>query len=383
MATNRLMQRNNLADAFLPVNDEPTNNALAEAKAQVGDAEWKKGASPETKKIVRDTLKAHGVRYEEKLQGRLLDVQTAETHANGETFGKLRVTLENDGGKTTLSADMDSEFAQRLITKLDTASREHAGQEVTIGGFATPKERDGRTFMDHVATMKDAEGQEIPAAPDHFKVVKEKIQAAQEPLKAANAPDKMLKQIAKTTREQHFKEVAEGLHGRFVEQGIASQKAEREQYPALEAGVKDIDGNWHNLSLYEKEGKLVGSMQRRDMESGGYEKVPLVFEQTDKGLEATATFEGEKPLDVLLSKSEPTQSGLEKVDVNVSRFGESIHEHPGRLRENAALQNVPNHREGKLIQEALGVDPKMLTPYTPSQNRAPAKTAEKALEQGR
>lgn len=380
MATNRLVQRNNLADAFIPVGDEATNRALAEARAQVGDAEWKKGFTPETKKIVRDTLKAHGVRYEERLQGRLLDVQTAETKANGETFNKLRVTLEHDGGKTILSADMDSEFAQRLVTKLDAASKEHAGQDVTIGGFAKPVERDGRAFVDHVAIMKDSAGQEISAAPGHFEAAKAKILAAQEPLKAANMPDKTLKQVAKATREQYFKEVADSLHGRFVEQGIAPKAAEREQYPALEAGIKDQEGTWHNLSLHEKDGRLVGTLQRRDMENGGYEKSPLAFEKTEKGLEATATSDGEKPLTVTLSKSEPTQSGLEKVDVTVSRAGEPIHEHPGRLRENAALQSIPNHREGKIIQESLGVEPQMLKPYVPQQSRAqaPTQTIEKA-----
>ncbi|WP_312283677.1 hypothetical protein [Candidatus Igneacidithiobacillus taiwanensis] len=382
MATNRLMQRNNLADAFIPVGDDATNKALAEARTQVGDAEWKKGFSPETKKIVRDTLKAHGVRYEERLQGKLLDVQTAETQANGETFHKLRVTLEHDGGKTTLSADMDSEFAQRLVTKLDTASREHAGEEVTIGAFAYLADRNGREFVNHAATMKDAAGQEIPAAPGHFQAAQEKARAAQEPLKTAGIADKkVLNSIAETTREAYFKGLADDLHSRFVERGIAPKKAEREQYPALEAGVKDPEGNWHNLSLHEKEGRLVGTLQRR--EADGYQKVPLVFEKTEKGLEATASLEDGTPLSVVLSKSEPTPSGLEKVNVIVSQNGTPIHEHPGRLRENAALQKIPEHREGKAIREALGVDPQMLKPYAPgqTQSRAPAKAVEKAQGQ--
>ena len=164
MAT-RMMQRNNLADAFVLVNDEQTNAALKAAREQIGDAEWKKGYSPENKAMVRDALKEHGARYEQALKGNLVGVQVAETHANGETFRKLRVTLENEAGRTILSADMGSEFAQRLITKLDTATREHAGGEVSIGAFAKQTERDDRTFVDHVATMKGPDGQEVPATP--------------------------------------------------------------------------------------------------------------------------------------------------------------------------------------------------------------------------
>jgi len=384
MAT-RMMQRNNLADAFVLVNDEQTNAALKAAREAVGDAEWKKGFTQETRTIVRDTLKEHCARYEQALGGQLVGVSVAETQANGETFRKLRVTLEHGEDRTILSADMHSEFAQRLITKLDTATREHAGAEVRIGAFAKQTERDGRTFVDHVATLKDAEGKEIPATPGHFEKARERVMAAQKPMLDAGMKDKrILNQIAASTREAYFAEVAEGLSARMVEQGIAPRATEKERsvYPALESGIKDREGVWHNLSIHEKDGQLVGSLQRRSGQPGEYEKVPLEFSEGEAGgLRAEARFPSDpEPLVVSLSRSEASEQSQAKVDVRIFAAGKDregndtltqIHEHPGRLRANEALQKIPEHREGKLIGQALGVDPKMLQP-------APARTVQKA-----
>ncbi len=400
MAT-RMMQRNNLVDAFVLVNDEQTNAALKAAREQIGDAEWKKGYSPENKAIVRDALKEHGARYEQALKGNLVGAEVAETQANGETFRKLRVTLENEAGRTILSADMSSEFAQRLITKLDTATREHAGGEVSIGAFAKQTERDDRTFVDHVATMKGPDGQEVPATPGHFEKARERVEAAQKPMLDAGMKDrKILNQIAASTRESYFAEVAAALSERMVEQGIAPKAVTNERgalqaaaFPALESGIKDHDGVWHNLSAYEKDGHLVGTLQRRGGQPGEYEKVPLEFHPGELGgLQAEAQFPDGAPLLVSLSRSEPSETQPSRVDVRIFARGqdlegkdtlEQIHEHPGRLRANEALQKIPDHREGKAIEQALGVDPKMLNPLPAREaQRAPAKAQEKQHSQG-
>ncbi len=162
----RMMQRNNIVNGFVLVNDEATNKAMAAAKEEVGEAAWKQGHSEEREKIARAKLKEQGVRYETELSGKLDKVDVAETQAKGTTFKKLRVTLEQDNGdKVILSADLNSEYAQRLLPKLESAE---PGQQITIGGFATKVERDGREFTNHVATIKDANGQEIKAKENHL-----------------------------------------------------------------------------------------------------------------------------------------------------------------------------------------------------------------------
>ncbi|EGQ60457.1 hypothetical protein GGI1_00560, partial [Acidithiobacillus sp. GGI-221] len=50
------MQRNNLVNGFIEVNDEATEKALAQAKAEIGDAAWKQGHSPETEQVIRAAL---------------------------------------------------------------------------------------------------------------------------------------------------------------------------------------------------------------------------------------------------------------------------------------------------------------------------------------
>ncbi|MHB8249232.1 MAG: hypothetical protein ACYDCX_10170 [Acidithiobacillus sp.] len=258
---------------------------------------------------------------------------------------------------------------------------------MSIGAFAKQTERDGRAFVDHVATMKEPDGQEIPATPGHFEKARERVEAAQKPLLDAGMKDrKILNQIAASTREGYFAEVAAGLSERMVEQGIAPQAVanERGAFPALESGIRDQDGVWHNLSVYEKDGQLMGTLQRRDVGTGHYEKAPVVFAPDGKGaLVAEAAYDGGEKLTVSLSRSEPTQGGHEKVDVRVLSGDRQIHEHPGRLRANEALQHIPDHREGKVIEQALGVDPKMLNPLPPRDPiRAPMQSPDKRHAQG-
>ncbi|MCY0871763.1 MAG: hypothetical protein OWQ56_03475 [Acidithiobacillus caldus] len=223
MAT-RMMERNNIVDGFVQVGDADTRMALNEARKQIGEEAWKHGASPESKQVAREVLKARGVRYEEKLTGKLVDVAVAQTHPNGETRNKLRVTLEDGrGDKTILSSDLDSEFAQRLLAKLDPAIPEHAGREVTIGGFASMVERDGKTYANHVATLKGADGQEITANPEHNAKAVERVKAIQQPMLDAGMTDrKVLNQLADSTREKYFLEVAEGLSVRMKALGLSS-----------------------------------------------------------------------------------------------------------------------------------------------------------------
>lgn len=401
MAT-RMMERNNVADGFVKVQDPDTRMALNMARKEVGEPVWKQGYSPESKETARRILKEQGVRYEEKLTGKLVGVQVGETQANGETKKKLRVTLDDGRDKTILSADLSSEFAQRLVAKLDTAISEHPGEVVTIGGFASPVERDGRTFVNHVATMKDAEGQEVTANPEHNAKAAELVKAAQKPLLDAGMSDKkILGQLADNAREKYFTEVAESLSARMAELGLSeSQGKGHESYRGLKAGVEDKDrkGVWYNLTAYQKEGEdhLVGVLHLRDKNTGEQEKVPLVFEDGPLGgMQAEAVFSDGKPLVVTLSRSEPSEGRDAHVQMRIFAKGqdldgketlEQIHDDKTRyLRMTPALEALgENSREAQLMQERFGVGLKALEPYkAPELNRTPAKAQERQKEMAR
>lgn len=278
----RMMQRNNLANAFIAINDGPTNAALAAAKTEIGEATWKQGHTPGAEKTVRAALQAQGARYETELSGELTGITLAETQANGEKFQKLRVTLENGADKTILSADLSSEYAQRLIAKLDRASQEQAGQTVSISGFAESVERDGRAYTNHVATMRDAQKQEITAVPGHFEQAQERVSQAQAPMLAAGMGDnkKVLNQIADTAREAYFAEVVQGLAERLKEQGVAPKQA----YPRLEGHQQDEQGTWRSVGLYvDNQGTARGILAVENPEQGLKERHSVEFsERTSK-----------------------------------------------------------------------------------------------------
>jgi hypothetical protein len=362
----RMMQRNNLADAFVQVNDEATNQALAQARAEIGDAAWKQGHNPETEKVVRAALKEHGARYETQLSGKLTGVTLAETQANGAKFQKLRVTLENGEDKTILSADLGSEFAQRLIAKLDRATQEHGGQTVTIGGFTEAKERDGRTFTNHVATMKDVEGKEIQAVTGHFERAKEAIEKAQEPLRQNGMGDNktVMNNIAESAREQYFAGVVQEMSERLKEQGIS----QKQTLPRLEGHQKDEQGTWRSVGLYvDPEGKPRGVLVVENKEQGVKERHSVAFqERTSKSgipmLTATATREGGGKLYVNVLPHENRGTGEKFLSAS---FGErdkegtfrQIEGQGGGLKPNDALIQAGNQdRTAQLVREKLGVD---------------------------
>ena len=362
----RMMQRNNLANAFIAVNDSPTNAALEAAKAEIGDAAWKQGHTPEAEKIVRTALQAQDARYETELSGKLTGITLAETQANGEKFQKLRVTLENGADKTILSADLGSEYAQRLIAKLDRASQEQAGQTATIGGFAESVERDGRTFTNHVATLKDAEGKEITAVPGHFEQAQERIAQAQAPMVAAGMGDnrKVLHQIADTAREAYFAEVVQGLAERLKEQGVAPKQA----YPRLEGHQQDEQGTWRSVGLYvDQRGKPRGVLAVENREQDPKERHSIEFaERTSKlgipMLSASVEREDGGKLYVNVLPHENRNTGEKFLSAS---FGErdpegvfrQIEGRGGSLKPNEAmLQAGEKDRTVQLVREKLGVD---------------------------
>jgi hypothetical protein len=276
------MQRNKLANGFIKIGDLETEKALKEARIAVGEAEWKKGHSQKTELATRAALKRHEVPFETELSGKLVGVSAGETQFSGQTVKKLRVALEKDGETTVLSLDMKEKYTRDLLAQLDTAIQNgNTGKDVTIGGYVQQKTVNGRPFANHHAVLKDADGQKIEAASEHFEKVKQRIEAATAPLQTM--PKQVLDKVSEETRIAYYTELADKLSQSFPGQ---QREAQREQTQSWYSSVKEKSTQeWHTVFISaDDEGKLTGNLV---LNSGEREK-----RQTIK----LSTFEpGEKP----------------------------------------------------------------------------------------
>ncbi|MHB8315220.1 MAG: DUF3560 domain-containing protein [Acidithiobacillus ferrivorans] len=162
--------------------------------------------------------------------------------------------------------------------------------------------------------------------------------------------------------------------------------AVRDPSAALAAAIKDRDGDWYNLSVQENDGRLVGTLQRRDAETGLVETMPAGVFQPDVNYGVVAKFERESGELLAVGLSRGRDGGVDMKVFSQSRDAavfawQRIHEYPGHLRANEALQKVPDHPEGKVIEQALGVDLKTLNPAREAP-KASARRPEQQKQQG-
>ena len=221
-----MLQHNTIVSGFILVNDAATNAALTAAKGAIGADEWKKGYSEERCKTARSTLKAAQVPVQYKLTGPVTKVSTTETKdGEGNTYRKVRVALGTEKTSPILSLDVGTEFCERLLPKLGAAVALHGiGAEVTITCFPDVVERDGRTFVNHVASVK-IDGEEVKATKPHFQLATQAATTASEALVAAGVKDKKaINAVKASAKEEYFYALAHKLSEMFPS-GDASTEA--------------------------------------------------------------------------------------------------------------------------------------------------------------
>ncbi|MBU2810584.1 DUF3560 domain-containing protein [Acidithiobacillus thiooxidans] len=212
-------------------------------------------------------------------------------------------------------------------------------------------------------------GNAVYAARDVIK----KLDALMPPEQAAAAPDSAHRLDNAPAPKSH---------------AVNPSDAIRDPSAALAAAIKDRDGDWYQLSVQENDGRLVGTLQRRDAETGLVETMPASVFQPDVNYGVVARFERESGELLAVGLSRGRDGGVELKVFSQSRDAavfawQRIHEYPGHLRANEALQKVPDHREGKVIEQALGVDPKMLDPLPVREAyKSPARLQERQKQQG-
>ncbi|AEM49133.1 hypothetical protein Acife_3060 [Acidithiobacillus ferrivorans SS3] len=222
-----MYQHNTIVSGFILVNDATTNAALQEARAEIGEAGWKAGYTEERSKVARAALKKHGAPVLTKLSGTLSGVFTPQTKdAQGNVFQKVRIFLNNGQDSTVLSLDLGTEFCERLLPKLEAAIKDRGiSVAITIACFPTSVDRGGRTFVNHVASVK-ADGQEVKAE-SHFRRAQDACTAAVAALEKAGVKAKAaLDATRKAAKEEYFLGLAGEVAALFGNTSTAAEPSE-------------------------------------------------------------------------------------------------------------------------------------------------------------
>ncbi len=207
-----MYQHHTIAAGFVLVNHGKTDAALAAAREQLGEDTWTSGYSERASITVRSHLKKAEVPVVTKITGALKSIACAETKdAKGNVYRKVRVEIQEDGKEQSAILTMEprEEFAQRLLAKLEAVG---VGEIVTIGAFPEVVERNGRTFANHIATLKDRDGNEIKPTKDHFRQANDAVQAALGALKAAGIEDRqVINKARSSSKADYFWKLAKSL----------------------------------------------------------------------------------------------------------------------------------------------------------------------------
>lgn len=191
---------------------EDLDKVISAARTNVGDDVWKKGFSGKDSEgaTVAAVAKLNEAGIESvRVEGTLKNVSFVENKDNsGNVYPKLRVEIKNGEDEMCLSLDLKSDVAQRLIVKLDNCKQ---GDYLKVSAWASPVERGGRTFINHAASVKNNNGEEVKANPDFAVDLKKNIETLETTLKAAGINDSKVITIAKTNKriETHKEKLLE------------------------------------------------------------------------------------------------------------------------------------------------------------------------------
>lgn len=206
-----------IVGAFFTQSDA-IETVIKKARSEVGDDVWKRGYSgwdeggaTLSAKNHLTTAQIHPVSFE----GELIHVGFVENRdASGNLYPKLRVGVQNLDDQFLLSLDLKSDVAQRLIVKLDNCQ---PGEYIRVSAWPTVVEKEGRKFVNHAASMKDANSKEIPPNSLFSIEVKKQTDSVDAALRAVGVTDKKVIATAKANkRVEAHKDLLFKIQSRFV-----------------------------------------------------------------------------------------------------------------------------------------------------------------------
>lgn len=209
-----MIKHHTIAAGFLLIDDYKTDNALASAKGRIGEDIWKRGYTERSCIEVRKALKEAGAPFQTKITGVLKSISCTQTSDGSNTYQKVRVEVQIAEDKTViLSLEPGLEFTQRLLAKLEVVE---AGQTLTIGAFVELVSRGGgRTFVNHLATVKSQSGDEIKALREHFAEAAKASAAAEQAMAPLGMDEKTIKSAKMAAKTNYFWKLAQAIATKF------------------------------------------------------------------------------------------------------------------------------------------------------------------------
>jgi hypothetical protein len=201
------------------VQSDQFDDAMKSARESVGDIVWKKGFSGKDRDGA--TVAANKAISQSGIEPVLFEGQLTAIHytqnrdASGNLYPKLRVGVRSGEDDLMLSLDIKSDVAQRLIVKLYHSL---PSEFVRISAWPTFVERNGRRFVNHAASVKNFDAQELPINPKIPEKIKEQIQQLESTMISAGlASDKRMLATAKTNKRiELHKKLLQVIEGRFA-----------------------------------------------------------------------------------------------------------------------------------------------------------------------
>ncbi len=228
---------------FIDATHKETKEARARIEAEIGMENIKQGWTFPRAKRVRAALGNLAIN---RVRGTFVSIKTHVNKAtNGNEYPKIRVELagaklihdvhqdgrwqEGEAGVqlpysgVILSLDANQEAAHRLVAKLAACKR---GQKITIACFAEPVERNGQTFANHIATVKDEVGHEIQSTVDYFSELRKETRKTEARMVEIGITDKRsINDQVKKQKTRFFMKLADSL-GKDMPEIVPTKSAE-------------------------------------------------------------------------------------------------------------------------------------------------------------
>lgn len=184
------------------VRNPENETKLASVKADVGDAEWKKGFQGSTSKAVQLSRKAGLGNI--KLSGILTSVRVRDAESDGRKTSYLNVGLRDADGRYYLSLDCGTESAQRLIRKLANCQPATETEISLWASMEDIKEGQSRAYASHGASVKQV-GAEVAGVSPSLEL-KGLVETSLKAIRDAGIEDKEIlgRHRQKVTAEYHI-----------------------------------------------------------------------------------------------------------------------------------------------------------------------------------